>query len=64
MEEKSREKHGEDEETTDMISISFKSRGKRFPLVIRLDFLHCYRCLCDADLALPKGHQVFCHRDC
>lgn len=42
-----------------MISISFKSRGKHFPLVIHLDFLHWYRDLYDTGLALPKGHQGF-----
>lgn len=39
-----------------MILISFKSTGKHLPFVIYLDFLPYYRCLRDADLAVPKGH--------
>lgn len=49
-------KYGKDEETKDMILISFKSTGKHLPFVIHLDFLPCYRCLRDTDLAVPKGH--------
>lgn len=49
-------KYGKDEETKDMILISVKSTGKHLPFVIHLDFLHCYRCLRDADLAIPKEH--------
>lgn len=59
-----RERHGKDEETKDILSVSFQWTGRHLPGGTHLDFLHCCRCLGDTDLASPERHHVYCQKAC